>query len=81
MSGVVGWSGRAIVGGLFGVFLIRAAWQADPSEAKGLDAALREVADTAWGAVLVLVTGIGLVVYGVHCMVTARRQRLTAASS
>ena len=42
--GVVGFVARAVVFGLIGVFLVRAAYQYDPQEAVGLDGALSELA-------------------------------------
>jgi hypothetical protein len=76
LTGVIGWIGRGIVTALVGVFVLRAAWRFDPAEAKGFDQALRDVADTTTGSWLVLTSAIGLVVYGVFCIVSARRQAL-----
>jgi hypothetical protein len=76
VTGVVGWIGRGIVTALVGLFVLRAAWRFDPEEANGFDQALREVADTTTGSWLVLASAVGLVVYGVFCIVSARRQAL-----
>ncbi len=75
-SGMAGWIGRAITVALIGIFVVQAAWTANPNEAKGLDAALRETADTGWGAVLVAVAAVGLIAYGAFAIVSARRRRL-----
>jgi uncharacterized membrane protein len=75
-SGVAGWIGRGIVTMLVGFFVTRAAWRFDPDEARGFDAALRSVADTSTGTVLVWVAGIGLVTYGAFCLISHRRRRL-----
>ena len=40
IAGTVGYSARALVFAVIGVFLIRAAWEHDPSETIGLDGAL-----------------------------------------
>ena len=70
--GVVGWLGRAVVWGLVGWFVVRAAVQHDPSEPVGLDASLRQLATDQWGRAVVWVAVVGLVTYGVLCAATAR---------
>lgn len=76
VAGVVGWLGRGIVTALVGFFVLRAAWRFDASEARGFDRALREVAGTQTGSILVWVSAIGLIVYGVYCLVSARYRTL-----
>jgi hypothetical protein len=80
-SGVVGWIGRGIVTVLVGFFVTRAAWRFDPDEASGFDAALRRVADSGTGTVLVWIAGVGLVAYGAFCLLSHRRRRLKDYSS
>jgi hypothetical protein len=75
--GVVGWLARAVTMFLVGVFLLRAAIDYDGGQGEGLDDALRRTAGSSWGAVLVAVTGIGLVVYGAFAVLSAPRQRLS----
>ena len=70
--GVVGHAARAVVFGLIGIFLLRAAWEYDPSEAKGLDGALRTVAEAPYGPTLLGAVGAGLMAYGAFCLVQAR---------
>ena len=65
--------------GLIGFFLIRAAVNFNPDEAQGLDGALRKVADTTIGATLVVAVGIGLLLYGTFCLLSAPRRRLAPA--
>jgi hypothetical protein len=77
--GRVGWAGRALMMGLIGIFLTRAAIRFDPDDARGLDDSLRAVADSAVGRILVLVVAAGLIVYGAFCIVSAPAQRLVAA--
>jgi hypothetical protein len=77
--GRVGWIGRGIVMGLVGGFLIRAAVEFRPSEAKGFDGSLREVTETAIGPFIVGVAAVGLIVYGLFCVISAPRQRLKGA--
>jgi hypothetical protein len=64
---------------LVGFFLIRAAVQFSPDEAEGLDGSLRRLADTGWGSVMVAVIGIGLLIYGAFCVISAPIQRLHGA--
>jgi hypothetical protein len=77
--GRIGWAGRGIVMALVGWFLIRAAVEFRPDDAKGIDGALREVNGTTFGTPLVWFAAIALIVYGVFCVVSAPRQRLTGA--
>jgi len=67
---------RLLVFGLIGVFLVRAAVQHDPTEAKGLDDALAELARTPLGTLLLLVVAAGLVSYAVFRLMEARYRKL-----
>ena len=78
MMGRAGWIGRAVMMGLIGVFVTRAAIRFDPEEARGLDDSLREVADSSIGMVLVYVVAVGLVLYGAHCVISSPIQKLVA---
>jgi hypothetical protein len=71
-AGVVGHVARAVVFGLIGIFVVRAAVQYDPEEAIGLDGALQKLARADYGPWLLGVTAAGLVAYGVYCLVDAR---------
>jgi len=77
--GRVGWAGRAIVMGLVGWLLVRAAVRFRPDEAKGFDGALKEVTDSGLGVALVWFAAIALVLYGLFCVISAPRQRLKSA--
>lgn len=76
--GRIGWIGRATMMALIGLFVTRAAIEFDPDEASGLDDSLRRVADTTVGTALVDVVAVGLVLYGVFCVVSAPIQKLVA---
>jgi hypothetical protein len=65
-AGVVGYVARGIAFGLVGVFLVRAGLDSNPGQAQGLDGALREVADAAYGPWLLGVLGIGLILFGLY---------------
>lgn len=69
--GTVGLVGRALVVALVGGFLVSAAVQADPREAKGLDAALQTLADQPFGKVLLGLAVAGLLAYAAWSFVEA----------
>ncbi|MEP7159721.1 MAG: DUF1206 domain-containing protein [Dermatophilaceae bacterium] len=62
----------AIVGGLF----IVAAWHARANEARGLDGALRTLAETPHGTVLLTVVAVGIAAYGLYSFFRARYTKL-----
>lgn len=76
--GSLGELGRGVALGLIGFSLIRAAVEFDAAEATGLDGALRELATESWGALVVAGIGLGLVAYGLFCIMTFTRRRLQA---
>lgn len=71
-AGIAGHLARAVVFGLIGVFFVKAAIEYDPSEAIGLDGALRKLASASYGPYLLGLTALGLICYGVYCLVDAR---------
>ncbi len=75
--GVAGWLARAVTMVLIGIFVLQAAIDDDSQEAAGLDDALRRTADSGLGALLVAVTGVGLILYGAFAALSAPRQRLS----
>jgi hypothetical protein len=79
-AGIAGHLARAVVFGLIGVFLVKAAIQHDPSEAIGLDGALRKLASTTYGPYLLGLTALGLICYGVYCLVDARYRDVSVDS-
>ena len=78
--GRVGWVGRGMVMALVGWFVTSAAVHFRPREAKGFDGSLREVTESALGPPLVGFVAVALIVYGLFCVISAPRQRLTGAS-
>jgi hypothetical protein len=70
--GVLGHLARAVVFGMIGVFLIRAAYQYDPDEALGLDGALQKLVDETYGPFLLGAVALGLGAYGLFCLVQAK---------
>jgi Domain of Unknown Function (DUF1206) len=71
-AGRLGLSARAVIFGLIGVFLMRAAIQSDASEVRGLEGALDSLAGSSYGPWLLGLVAIGLVCYGVYAIVKAR---------
>lgn len=76
--GTVGHVARAIVFGLIGFFVIKAALEYDPKEAIGLDGALQKLASAAYGPYLLGLTAAGLIAYGLYCLVDARYRDVSA---
>ena len=74
--GILGHLARLVVFGLIGLFLLKAAWEFDPKQARGLDGALLEVAQRSYGALLLGAVAIGLLAYALYCFVQARYRRI-----
>jgi hypothetical protein len=74
--GVLGHLARFVVFALIGLFLLRAAWEYDPSEARGLDGALLELAQQPYGGLLLGAVAVGLLAYAGYCFVQARYRRI-----
>lgn len=70
--GVLGHLARAVVFGLIGFFLVRAAWQYDPKETVGLDGALAKVLRQDYGDTLLGFVAAGLIAFGLYCFAEAR---------
>lgn len=75
-AGILGHLARFVVFALIGLFLVRAAWEFDPKEARGLDGALLEVSQQPYGGLLLGAVAVGLLAYAVHCLVQARYRRI-----
>ena len=76
--GVFGHLARGVVFGLVGVFLTKAAIHYDAKEAIGLDGALQKLAQQSYGQWLLGLTALGLVAYGIYCLVDARYRDVSA---
>ena len=74
--GTAGHAARAVVFGLVGAFLVKAALEYDPEDAVGLDGALKEVAAQPYGRYLLAFVGAGLLLYGLYCLLEARYRRV-----
>jgi hypothetical protein len=78
-SGRLGYAARGVVFGVIGVFLVQAALQTDPDEARGLGGALETLARQPFGPYILGAVAIGLVAYGVFMFVVARYRRIEPA--
>ena len=68
----VGLMSRAVVFALISWFFFKAAADYDPKKARGLDGALRKLADAPYGTVLLSIVAAGLFAYGLFCVIQAR---------
>jgi hypothetical protein len=76
VAGVFGWVGRGMVTVFVGYFVVRSAVRFDPDDARGFDQSLRQVAGTGLGSAVVLACAVGLLAYGVFCLVSYRFRQL-----
>jgi len=74
--GKIGHVGRGIAFAFIGAFVLRAAVRFDPSEPIGLDAALRDLAGSGWGRVVVLAVAVGLGAFGLFSIAESRDRRV-----
>ena len=74
--GRVGGVARGIVFMTAGVFLVIAAAEAKPGQAKGIDSSLRTLAHTPGGPWLLVLVAIGLVMFGLFSCCEARWRRV-----
>ena len=70
--GRVGIAARAIVFGIIGWFLLRAALEYDPQEARGFENALQTIQQQGYGQWLLAAVGLGLLCYGLFEFAEAR---------
>jgi hypothetical protein len=79
-AGVLGHVARFVVFGLIGVFVVKAAIDYKPKDAIGLDGALQKLSHASYGPFLLGLTAVGLVAYGLYCLVDARLRDVSANS-
>jgi hypothetical protein len=68
----VGLTSRAVVFGLISWFFFKAAADYDAKKARGLDGALRKLANAPYGTVLLSIVAAGLFAFGLFCLIQAR---------
>ena len=74
--GVVGYVAKGIAVGVVGILFIVAAATADPSQATGLDGALKSLLGLPFGKVILVAVGIGVIAYGLYCFARSRLAKL-----
>ncbi len=74
--GTIGFLSRAVVFSLVGVFLVKAAVEFDPSNAVGLDGALRKLAQASYGPFLLGLVAAGFIAFGLYSLADARYRRI-----
>ncbi len=74
--GNLGFVARGIVLGIIGFLLIQAALHSDPSQAQGTEGAFQFLRDAGYGPWLLGAVAIGLIAYGLFCLVRSRHQRI-----
>jgi hypothetical protein len=74
--GTIGMVARSLVLALAGYLLIRAAIDYDPNEAHGLDGTLKTLAQATFGQVILTLTAVGLICYGLYSWAEARYREL-----
>lgn len=79
--GVLGHLARALVFGLIGIFITKAALDYNAKEAIGLDGALQKLAQQPYGQWLLGLTAVGLISYAIYCLLDARYRDVSANSS
>lgn len=74
--GVLSFTARAIILVLMGWFFIAAAIDYNPNEAIGIDGALRTLAVTTYGEILLFVIAVGLICHGILAFYEAKYRRI-----
>lgn len=75
-TGKLGLLSRGFVFLMIGMFLIVAAWKADPTEARGLGGALATLAQQPYGPWLLGLVALGLLAFGIYSLVESRYRRI-----
>jgi hypothetical protein len=75
-AAIFGHLARAVVFGLVGIFLIKAAIEFDPNKAVGLDGALAKVAQQSYGSALLGVVAAGLIAFATYSFADVRYRKI-----
>lgn len=79
--GTAAYATKGAVLALVGYFFVMSAVTYDPNEAKGLDAALGEIAQQSWGRVVLALVALGLLAYAVFAFVESRYRRVGSSAT
>lgn len=79
--GIAAYVTKGAILALVGWFFLQSAITYDPDEAKGLDAALQEIAGQTWGQVVLTLVAVGLLCYGAFAFVESRYRRIGSSAS
>lgn len=74
--GMAGYAARGAVFALAGLLIVVAAVKYDPAKARGLDAALRTLAEQSYGPVLLTLAALGIAAFGIYCFLQSRYRRV-----
>jgi hypothetical protein len=74
--GAVGYTAKAVAFAIVGALLVLAAVRQDPSQSRGLDAALRTLASQPFGPWLLSAVALGFVAFGVFCLFQSRYRKV-----
>lgn len=74
--GRVGTIARGAVFAVTGALIAVAGWKHDPSQAGGIDAAIKALRDQPYGGWLLLLAGLGLIAFGIFGLAEARYRRV-----
>jgi hypothetical protein len=74
--GQVGYLARGLVVALVGVLVVKAAQEADPDQASGLDVALKSLVGAPYGRGLLVAAAVGLMCFGAYSFAEVRYRRL-----
>ena len=79
LAGRIGYPARGVVFLLSGLFLVQAARDFNPREARGLDGALQLLARQSFGPLVLGAVAAGLVAYGIYSLVEARYRQIAGS--
>lgn len=74
--GMVGYIAKGIAIAMVGILFVVAAATSNPSQATGLDGALKSLRALPFGAIILIAVGIGLIAYALYCFARARLAKL-----
>jgi len=74
--GQVGYIAKGAAFGIVGLLLADAAVTNDPGKSRGLDAALRTLAQQPYGEALLIAVGVGFAAFGVYCFLQSRYRKI-----